>query len=225
VQRAYQLGGHLEGEARLPRTPRPGQGEEARSVREHRDELLELALAPDEGHRDDWEVRGVEGPQRREVASAELEQALRSGQILQPVLAEIAEGDISDEATGRLGEDDLSPVSGAGDSRRAVDVDADVALLGHDRLAGVEAHANADRPGPERVVGLNRRGNGAGGSRERDEERVTLRIYLDACVSRERLPQCSSVLGEEIHVASAVLVEKSCRSLDIGEEERDRATR
>jgi hypothetical protein len=33
-----------------------------------------------------------------------------------------------------------------GDARRAVDVEPDVALLGHERLARVQAHADPNRP-------------------------------------------------------------------------------
>ena len=70
------------------------------------------------------------------------------------------------------------------DPRRAVDVHADVALVGHERLAGVDAHPDPDRPGFERPLRLGRGGDGVGRPRERDEKRVALRVHLDAVVSR-----------------------------------------
>ena len=74
---------------------------------------------------------------------------------------------------------------GGGDARRAVDVDPDVALLGHDRLARVEPHAHADRPAAERRLPVGGGRDRVGGARERDEERVALRVHLDAAVPRE----------------------------------------
>ena len=77
------------------------------------------------------QVRGVERPQRREVAVAELVEALRLGQVLEPVLSEVTDsrGGASRRPRVVLGEDDLPAVCGGGDPRRAVDVDADVALV------------------------------------------------------------------------------------------------
>ena len=136
---------------------------------------LELTLAPDERNRDDGQIGGVERPEGREVALAELEEALGADQILEAVLAEIADRSVGlQEAARRLGDDDLAAVRGGGDSRRAVDVYADVALVGHERLAGVETHANADRPASSASLRLDGGGDGIGRPRERDEERVTL---------------------------------------------------
>jgi hypothetical protein len=62
---------------------------------------------------------------------------LGRGEVLQPVLAEIAQPIRAGEVVGRLRDDGLPAVAGRGDPGGAVDVDADVALLGHERLAGV----------------------------------------------------------------------------------------
>ena len=61
-------------------------------------------------------------------------------------------------------------------------------------------------------------------SREGKEERVTLRVHLDAALGGARLPDQPAVLGESLRVAFAP---SSCsslrRALDVGEEERDGA--
>ncbi len=82
--------------------------------------------------------------------------------------------------------------------------------------------------GPEPSVVLRRaRGvGGAGRSRERDEEGVALRVDLDTAVCSEGVPQESAMLGERLRVrVRPEPVQQSRRSLDVGEEERDRAGR
>ena len=183
-----ELRGDLQREARLAGAARARDGDEPRPVREQRDELLELTLAADERDRDDGQIGGVERPEGREVALAELEEALCADQVLQAVLAEVADRSVRrEEAARRLGDDDLAAVRGGRDPRCSVDVYADVALVGHERLAGVNAHPDADRPGLERPLRLDRGGDGVGGPRERDEERVALRVHLDAVVPCEGL--------------------------------------
>jgi hypothetical protein len=86
-----ELRSDLEREACLARAARACDGEEARPVREHRDELLELPFAADERNRDDRQVGCVKRPERRELALAELEEALCPDQVLQTVLAEVAD--------------------------------------------------------------------------------------------------------------------------------------
>ena len=70
--------------------------------------------------------------------------------------------------------------------------------------------------------GLDRLGRG----RERIEERVPLRVDLDAAAPRERLPQQPPVLGERLVVRlRAQLVQQARRTLDVGEEQGDAAGR
>ena len=102
-----------------------------------------------------------------------------------------------------------------------MDVDADVALVGDLRLPGVDPHANADRAAPERLAGGGRGRDRVGGSRERDEEGVALGVDLDAVVPGERSSQRGAVLGEEIGVPGAVLLEEPRRAFDVREEEGD----
>lgn len=87
-----------------------------------------------------------------------------------------------------------------GDPRGAVDVEAYVPLLGDQRLAGVHAHADADRPVTERALCVVRGRKRIGRSGEGDEERVALRVHLDAAVARKRLAEHAPVLGQHVRV-------------------------
>ena len=226
MEPADELGGDLEREPGLSRPSGAGEREETRPVRELRNELLELLLAPDERCRDDGEVGCVERAERGKVPLAELEEAFCADQVLQPVLAEIADGCVGlEERARRLGENDLAAVGGAGDPRGAVDVDADVPLVRNDRLAGVDSHADPDRTPLKRAARLGGGRDRFGSSRERDEEGVALCVHLDAAMAYERLAECVSVLGEEDGVGRPVLLEQSRGALDVGEEERHRAAR
>ena len=211
----------LERESRLARTARACDGDEARPVREHPDDILELTLAADERGRDDRKIGCIKRAERREVAPAELEEALRADQVLQAVLPEVSERSIRlEEAARRLGDDDLAAVRGGCDPRRAMDVHADVALLGHERLAGVDAHPHLDRPGFERPLRLGRGGGGVGHSREGHEERIALGVHLDPVVSPEGLANHAPVLLEENRVVGSVLLKETRRPFDVGEEKR-----
>ena len=225
--RADELGRDLEREARLPGAARAGEREEARAVREQRDELLELAAPSRRAgsrRRAGWSRRasGAAGSRRRRAGTGA---RLRSRSFSRCSPRSRTAASRVEEPPGRLGEDDLPAVRGGRDPRRAVDVDPDVALVRHDRLAGVDAHAHADRARLERVARVGGRGHGVRCARERDEERVALRVDLDAVVSRERISQGAAVLGEELGVAGSVLLEKPRRALDVGEQERDGAGR
>ena len=140
------------------------------------------------------------------------------------MLAEIAELGV-DQRRGRRRDDDLAAVRGRRDPRRAVHVDADVALVADQRRARVQAHAHTDRP---RHHGLSF-GRGRERARrrgERDEEGVALRVDLDAVVVGKRLAQQPAVLGERVRVLlGAELLLEPGRALDVGEQEGDRSGR
>ena len=81
----------LQREPRLPGAARPGQGEEARVVcSEELDDLGELLLASEEGSRRHRQVRAVQALERGKVGLSELVDALGSGEVLEPVLAEVS---------------------------------------------------------------------------------------------------------------------------------------
>ena len=149
----HDLGGGLHGEPRLPRAARAGQRQQARrGCAEEREHLAELLLATDERRRLHRQVRLVERFERRELAVAELVEPLGRRQVLEPVLAEVAQAVGARRAPRRLRDEHLAAVPDRRDPRRAVDVDPDVALVGHERLARVHAHAHADRPVVERLA-------------------------------------------------------------------------
>ena len=117
-------------------------------------------------------------------------------------------------------------MAGGGDPGRAVDVAADVALLGEERRAGVHAD-RAPGSGPDasarRCGGCRERG---GRGREGEEEGVALRVDLDPALGGARVADHAAVLGERLRVGlGAELVQELRRALDVGEEEGDGAGR
>ena len=105
-------------------------------------------------------------------------------------------------------------------------VDADVALVGDGRRAGVQADADTDRSFEQRVLAGERGGRGSRRGREGDEEGVALRVHLDATMRRESHAQYPPVLCERLRVGVGTKrVEQPRRALHIGEEKRDGAGR
>ena len=83
------------------------------------------------------------------------------------------------------GDDDLAAVTRSADACGAVDVDADVPLVGASRLAGVQAHAHPDRPAGERLPAQAEAAATASiARREGIEEGVALRVDLEAVRAR-----------------------------------------
>ena len=222
-----QQPGELDREARLAGTARPDDREHTRiALEDERDGLEELALAPEETGRGRRQVDAARRTQRRKLSLAELMEAGRALEVLQPMQAEVAERLAVEEGGRRRRDDRLAAVGERSDARAAVHVDADVALGGELGSSGVQADAHADRPVRERLAAGPRGVGCALGGREGDEEGVALRVDLDAAVGRERLAQRAPVLGERLAVrVRAELPEQARRALDVGEEERDRAGR
>ena len=115
----------------------------------------------------------------------------------------------SDEVVSRLRQKHLAAVPGGGDPSRTMDVQPDVALPGHDRLPRVKPHADVDRPVAERRLRVGGGRDRVGGPRKRDEERVPLRVHLDATMPLERLPYHTTMLAQELGVAITVLVQQT----------------
>ena len=113
------------------------------------------------------------------------------------------------------------------DSCREVHVVADVAFLGHERRARVQADAQVDRAGLRvRRLSLCAAADRSWGGREGEEERVSLRVHLDAALGRAGVADDASVLGERLRVLlCAELVQELRRALDVSEEEGDGAGR
>ena len=104
---------------------------------------------------------------------------------------------------------------------RTMHIDADVAVLGDERFSGVETHAHADRTIGERVTAFGRGRQRLPRLRERDEERVALRVHLEAAVPREGVTQHPPVLRQHLRVGVPELVQQPRRALDVGEKESD----
>ena len=133
----------------------------------------------------------------------------------------------AEQRAGRLGQEDLTAVADRADPRRSHDVEADVALLVERGLARVEPdpHSNGRVVRPRldgmRALSLDGRGHGVTGSREDEEERVSLGVHLDALRGRERLAHDPSVRAQDLGVPVAEALQELGRLLDVGEREGD----
>ena len=220
-----ELGGDLEGEPGLAASPRSGQRHQARAVTKHPGQVGKLPLSPYERVRGHGQVGCVQRPQRRKVPVAELVDPLGCRQVLEPILPEVAQTLHAGQVPSRLRDQDLAAVAGGGDAGRTVDVDPDVALLGHKRLAGVQSHPHPNGTALEFVARVCRSRKCVRRLPEGDEECVALRVDLDAPVPREGSAEYATMLGKQAGIAGAVLLQQPRRALDVREEERDRALR
>jgi hypothetical protein len=143
----------------------------------------------------------VQGLQRRELPAAELVEALRGQQILEPVLAEIGQLEVLvQEASRRLGDEHLAAVTCAHHAGGPVHVDPHVPLVGDERLAGVHSHSHPHPRCGEVVLSGRRRCDGVRRPLEGNEERIDLRIHLDAAVAAERIPEDAPVLRQDLRI-------------------------
>src|SRR5438874_2104478 len=103
-----------------------------------------------------------------------------------------------------------------------MNVCADVALCRQERRSGMHTHAHADWPRGKLLRDRPRSFHCPHRLRERNEERVALRIDLDATVRGEGrshdLPVAAQLIGVRFRPQ---FVEKACGTLDIREEECD----
>jgi hypothetical protein len=139
------------------------------------------------------------------------------------VLAEVLEPELDELRRG--GRDEHLPaVTTSGDASGAMDVAADVALVGEERRPRVQADAHRDGAGGERLIERRSRLKRARSGREGEEERVSLGVHLDPALGGARLPNDTPVLGESGRVGlRAERVQQAGRALDVREEEGDRA--
>ena len=155
--------------------------------------------------------------------------------VLQVLLPEVDDRDsvgelVAEQRARRLRKQDLAAVAGRADARGADDVEPEVALVADRRLAGVQAHPDADlaalRPlvCRERALGRHRPGDCVPRARERVEERVALGVDLGATLVAEALAEQQPVVADDVAVGVAELLEQPRRALDVGEEKRDGAS-
>ena len=215
-----------EREPRLADAARPGDRHRSGSVEERLQDVGELLLAPDERVGGERKVRAVEALQRWKLAVAELVDALGRREVLEAMFAEVDEPVDSDKRSRRGGDEHLSAVADCRDARGAVHIVSDVALVGDERRPGVQADANVDRAGRQRLRERGCSRESAGRRREGEEEGVALGVDLDPALGRARLPDQPTVLRERLGVRlRAERVQEPRRALDVGEEERDGAGR
>ena len=175
-----ELGGDLERETRLARAAGAGDGHEPDAP----EQILDLELldhASDERMRRLRQVRSVEAPERRKRAEPQLVDALRAGQVLQAVLAEIDDLVLVDEQVARrVREENLPAVPGGRDPGGAVHVHAHIAVLRQQRLARMDAHPHADAVLLQESLRRAGRARRIARPAEGDEEGVALGVDLDA---------------------------------------------
>ena len=238
------LGGHLQAQPGLAASAGPGQGDHARGLHQGAD-FRQLPGAADERRELGREVvpqrRVAERAQRRklrlQVRDLELEDALRASQVLQLVDTEILERrpgrkGIAHQGRRGLGEQDLAAVPYRGHPGGAMDIQADQAVSGLRRLAGVDAHPHPDvlpaGPGVSLQGLLHVDGCGHAGARrgKHGEQPVSLSVHLPAAVSGQARPDERTIIGEYLRVeAFSQAPQQSGRALDIGEEKRERLHR
>ena len=147
-------------------------------------------------------VQRLQGRERRrESRDVELEEPLGPLDVLQPVLTKVVQLDavdrqVLDDPRGRVREQDLTSVTGCADARGAVHADADVTLVRHERLRGMDAHAHAQRSVDalvrvERPLRGDCGGNGVSGSVESDEEPVPSSVDLVSIVLCQGCADCA----------------------------------
>ena len=221
----------------------PGERDETDAgVVQARPDRPQLGIAADEGGRLRRQVvrPEVEGRERRKLRSqcgmAELEQVLGAAQVLQAVLAQVAQGDArgklpADERRGRLGQQDLSAVTGRHDPRRAVDGRAEEVAAARIGVAGVDAHPDADRarvrPGlrSEGLLGRDACGQRIGRAGEHGHHPVAGRLDDPAGRLADRRAQDDVVARQGGTHLVRVPLPQAGAALDVGEEEGRRAAR
>ena len=88
-------------------------------------------------------------------------------------------------------------------------------------------HLDLDAVGPvvgeEGLLTLDRGEKRIACARKSDEEGVALSVDLVAPMGHERSTKEAPMIGENLRIALAQLLDEPCRPLDVGEEERDGA--
>ena len=122
------------------------------------------------------------------------------------------------------GDEHLATVTGRGDAGRAMDVSAHVPLVGQQRRPRVQPAPHPDLARCELPRQLLCRRERPRRGRERDEERITLRVHLDAVVVRASFADHAPMLGKRLCIGlGPELVQQLRRALDVREEEGDGA--
>ena len=219
------LGGGLEAEPGLARPARPGQGQQA-GVLEQVEHRRELVLPAEERCRRNRQVRAVQALQSREVSFAELVDPLRRREVLQPVLAQIAQLVQTHERSRRGRDKHLAAVTRGSDPRRPVDIDTDVPLVSDVRRPGMDPDPHPDRASRQTGDRVRSRTKRPRPCRKGDKEGVALRVDLDSPLRRKGLAHDPPVHSERLPVSlRPQLVQEPGRALNVGEEKSNGARR
>ena len=185
---------------------------------------------------------GIERLERRKVGGQsvddELEDALGMLQVLEPMLAQVAQGDAcgklaAHQLLGRERDQRLPAMRDGAQPGTAVDGGAVVVALAQVGLAGVQRHAHAQRRGCRPGLGMQRLleggsgGDGIGGARKDGEAAVALAAWphdMPIVLGDDLLDQ-RIMPHERLAHRIAVLLPERGAALDVGEEEGDGAGR
>jgi hypothetical protein len=193
-----QVGGELQRQAGLAGAARPGQRQQTHlAAAEQRPRPRQLPRTADERRRLHRQVRRpvLERPRRRELRAQttrqQLVDPLRLREVLQPVLAQVAQRQLGQrrlvqQLARRLREQHLTTVGSRPDAGGAMHVEPHVIVGRKRRSPGVDAHPHphARRAGPDlplhRALRLRSSVHRVLGAPEHHEERVALGRDLDA---------------------------------------------
>jgi hypothetical protein len=120
----------LQSEPRFAAPASPCNRHETSAAIEKVTQFRELSLASDQRGGRDRQVGSVQAPDGWELSIAQLIDPFRGGQVFEPVKAQISQAGGPNKVTRRLRDQHLSAVTRAGNPCGAMDVDADVAVLG-----------------------------------------------------------------------------------------------
>ena len=215
------------GEPGLPGSADRRQGHQTIG-RQERPDRGDVASTPDQARRAHGEVRHAARfrPQRREDPGADLEQVLQLRNVAQSVHPEV-QCRRSDGRTHRVGHEDLTAVTGSLDACSRVHGGAEVVAGSFLGLAEVQSHPHSNRrarPVSAREGRL-RCGCGRdriGGPGEGRRERVARRGEDVAPGGLDRRAKDRVVDGQRCRHRGLVGRPQTRRTLDVGEEERDR---
>jgi len=241
VERVRCLACDLHGQPRLAGAAWSGQRDDSFLGQELEQHVL-LAGPADEARHLGREMDGtrVERPQRREglaeTGGNELEEMLGALEVLQAVLAEVAQRRAGrkrrrDEGPGCLRHEHLASVSRCRDSGRTVDIQPDVVVAAELAIAGVETHPDENRglvrPRVlgKRSMGRDRRLDRLRGGWKDGKEAVALGPQLGPARTGDRTAHDPMVVLEKLAVAIPEGMDQARRTLDVAEQECDRAGR
>ena len=147
-------------------------------------------------------------------------------QPAEPVLAQGPQRHaVAQQHLGRVGDEHLTAVRERHQPRRAVHLAAEVVPVAFDRLTGVQTHANREVDGgvvAQLLLGLDRRGRGVGGGRERGAEAVATGAEHVAAVAFDRAPHDGVVDPQRVGHVGRGFLPQTGGVLDVGEQEGHR---